>query len=363
MSSISPSALAPLNDGLTLFCESLGRLKTGQPVNVEEVIEQLKMAAESSRNLHDSVLSEMPEACWKDQAELDTILEEIQERAQARELEQRRARLLALAAELEGGRITHRRPARLNQMNQLRDQAIKELQSQAGLEGSAQTLPGPGADQWIAWACALKEPEDAELLQTLRNGFAGLDEFIANLEPEMWIAKTAPEPASQDQEELDALLAEELRKFEQEASVLGSSSSAASPLPPDYRAEFNVPVMVRTKDGFSFKADARNLSAGGMGLRNIKLPLAVSDELTLTFKLPGVGREFTVEAAVVWCRPDGIAGTKFIRLRASTINLISVICRSPRLPSGSSAKFPHRMNYAMSSKTGDWVPPLKGNGV
>ena len=317
MSSISPSAPALLNDDLTLFCESLGRLKAGQPVNVAEVIKQFERAAESARNLRLSVLSELPEASWANREELDAIFEEIRKRQEAKRIELERSRLLALATELEHGRIVHRRPARVNRLNQLRGQAIKELQSQAGLEGSSQTLPGPRADQWIEWACGLKEPEDIESILSIRNGFARLDKFIANLEPEMWIVKTAPEPSSQDQEELDALLAEELRKFEEEAGILGSSSSAASPLSPDYRAEFNVPVTVQTKDGFSFKAEARNLSAGGMSLRNIKLPLAVSDELTLTFKLPGMVREFTAEAAVVWCRPDGTAGTKFIRLRAS----------------------------------------------
>ena len=317
MSSISRSAPAPLNDDLTLFCESLGRLKAGQPVHIAEVIKQFERAAESARNLRLSILSELPGISWANREELDALLEEIRKRQEAN-----RTHLLALATELEHGRIVHRRPARVNRLNQLRGQAIKELQSQAGLEGSSQTLPGPEADQWIEWACGLKEPEDIESILSIRNGFARLDKFIANLEPEMWIVKTAPEPSSQDQEELDALLAEELRKFEQEARVFGSSSSAAPPLPPGYRAEFNVPVMVRTKSGFSFKAEARNLSADGMGLQNIKLPLAVSDELTLTFKLPGVVREFTAEAAVVWCRPDGTAGTKFIRLRASTINLI-----------------------------------------
>ena len=54
---------------------------------------------------------------------------------------------------------------------------------------SPPALPGPEADEWIDWACKLKEPEDAESLKDLRNGFARVDEFIANLEPEMWTVK------------------------------------------------------------------------------------------------------------------------------------------------------------------------------
>jgi len=38
----------------------------------------------------------------------------------------------------------------------------------------------------------LKEPEDAESLQTLRNGFAHLDDFVANLELSMWVAGRSP---------------------------------------------------------------------------------------------------------------------------------------------------------------------------
>src|SRR5271165_7056444 len=83
----------------------------------------------------------------------------------------------------------YRRTARVDQLNQLRDQAIKELRSMAGLEGAPTTLPGSEADEWIEWAVALKEPEDAESLQTLRSGFPHLDEFIANLEPDMWTSK------------------------------------------------------------------------------------------------------------------------------------------------------------------------------
>ena len=118
----------------------------------------------------------------------DALIEKIQKRVEARRLEQLRSRLVALAAELERGGILHRRALRVTELNQLRDQAIDELRCQARLEGTPQTLPGPEADEWIEWACGLKEPENAECLQTLRNGFAHLDDFVANLESEMWVA-------------------------------------------------------------------------------------------------------------------------------------------------------------------------------
>ena len=200
MSSLCASALAYLDDSLALLYESLGKLKAANSVDIARVIEQLKMAAESARIVRESVWSELPEASWESRQELDALLDEIQKILDARTLEQQRFRLLALATELERGNIVHRRAHRVSELNHLRDQAVEELRSQAGLEGAPQTLPGPEADQWIEWACGLQEPQDAESLQTLRNGFAHLDDFVANLEPNMWIAaaslplESVPEP-------------------------------------------------------------------------------------------------------------------------------------------------------------------------
>jgi hypothetical protein len=188
MVSLWPSTINSLNDSLAALHGSLGKIKAAKSVDISEVIEQLKSAAESSRNLRALVLSELPEASWQNREELDAIVEEISKRIEARNLEQRRFRLLSLATQLERGTIVHRRSVRQTQLQQLRDQATKELRSQAAL-AQPPALPGPEADEWIDWACKLKEPEDADALQSLRNGFARLDEFIANLEPDMWTIK------------------------------------------------------------------------------------------------------------------------------------------------------------------------------
>jgi hypothetical protein len=188
MISLWPSTINSLNDSLTALHGSLGKIKAAKSVDLSEVIEQLKTAAESSRNLRALVLAELPEASWQNREELDGIVEEISKRIEARNLEQKRLRLTNLATQLERGTIVHRRTVRQNQLQQLRDQAAKELRTQAALP-SPPSMPGPEADEWIDWACKLKEPEDVESLQTLRNGFARLDEFIANLEPEMWTVK------------------------------------------------------------------------------------------------------------------------------------------------------------------------------
>ncbi len=182
------AALASLDNSLALYRESLRKISVADSFDIAEVIEQFEMAAESARNLRALISSERPEASWQNRQELDAVIEEeIRKSLEARDLEQRRFRLLALATELERGSIARRRAQRVIQLNQLREQAVSELRSTAAGDGAPQILPGPEADEWITWACGLQEPEDAESLQTLREGFPHLDELVANLDPSMWV--------------------------------------------------------------------------------------------------------------------------------------------------------------------------------
>src|ERR1017187_2646622 len=137
MISLWPSTITSLNDTLTMLGESVDKLRAAKAVDVAEVIEELKMAAESARNLRALVLAEMPEASWQNRQELDVLLEKIEKRVEARAIEQLRSRLLGLAAELERGSIMHRRAVRVNQLNQLRDQAVNELQARSEEHTSA----------------------------------------------------------------------------------------------------------------------------------------------------------------------------------------------------------------------------------
>ena len=187
MSSFGPSVLAPLDDSLALLSESLQKVKAAQSVDLPSVIEQLKRAAESARKVRAIVSAELSDASWQSREELDALLRKIQKIAEARTLAKRRSRLLTLATELERGHIVHRRTQRVEELKRLRAQAINELRSQTASEGMPPSLPGPEEDRWVEWACGLREPQDAETLQALRNGFARLDDFIANLEPSMWV--------------------------------------------------------------------------------------------------------------------------------------------------------------------------------
>jgi protein TonB len=191
MSTMWPSAIASLDDSLAAIDASLEKLEAARPIELEQVIDRLKEAAESSRKLRTAILSQAPEADWQDRGELEALLE-------TQDALRRRAYLLALANELEYGTISHRRAARVAQLNQLREQAVDELRSLAGADKPL-PLAGPEAVRWIEWASNLKEPEDTAALQALRAGFPQLDEFVAALEPGMWVVPMTPEPEVQAQ--------------------------------------------------------------------------------------------------------------------------------------------------------------------
>ncbi len=190
MDAIWFSTIKSLDTSLAQLRANVAKMNAALPVDVSEILEQLKSADESAGTLRSLLHSELPSASWDNRQELELLIGEVQKQIEVREMEQRRSKLLALANELALGNITHRRAVRVKQLNELREDAIAELRAMASSgNGSVKSLPGPDSETWIAWACALKEPEDIDSLQTLRTEFAHLDEFVANLEPNMWVAK------------------------------------------------------------------------------------------------------------------------------------------------------------------------------
>jgi len=186
MSSLWHFTRESLDQSLSVLQDSLGNLKAAKPVDTDELIQKFEAAAEYARNLRSLVSAEMPDVSWQTRDELEALINNIEKN---RELKARRSRLTDLAAGLQRGSVVHRRAARVDQVNQLRDDAIKELRGLAEKEEVPPSLPGPEPDQWIEWASNLKEPEDSESLKTLRSSFAQLDAFVAHLEPEMWRAE------------------------------------------------------------------------------------------------------------------------------------------------------------------------------
>lgn len=276
MDSSSSSTLQSLDDSLAVLAEQIEKLTAAKSVDVGEVIAQLNLAAKSAQIVRELVSAELPQATWQTREELDALIQQIRKISEAKTQEQLRSRVLALATELECGSIVHRRAHRVDELNQLRTQAIHELRSQAALEEplSLQNLPGPKADSWIEWACALKEPQDAESLQILRNGFAHLDDFVANLEPSMWIAgkfpttETPAEPersadrAQDEQPRLETTGVEEQPRFPEELlnEVLVPAIESKTPAPKDDTPPQTEEELERTL------AQERALLASMMGL-------------------------------------------------------------------------------------------------
>jgi DNA-binding NtrC family response regulator len=102
----------------------------------------------------------------------------------------------------------------------------------------------------------------------------------------------------------------------------GAGPRVRPSLPADFRAELNVPLAVRSHDGCCFMANVRNVSTGGMGVRNFHTPSEGVGELALAFKLPDVEREIAVKGVVVWSRPDATAGIRFTDIDNATSQLL-----------------------------------------
>jgi hypothetical protein len=75
MSSTYTSALSSLDDSLAQAREGLSRLEAAEDVDIEEIINKFKAAAESSRKLRALVASRFPETSWENREELDALIE------------------------------------------------------------------------------------------------------------------------------------------------------------------------------------------------------------------------------------------------------------------------------------------------
>jgi len=74
MTSLWSCAVASLDDALALLLENVGKLEAAQSADVEEILEQLKMATDSARVVRELVSSQLPDASWQDRAQLDALI-------------------------------------------------------------------------------------------------------------------------------------------------------------------------------------------------------------------------------------------------------------------------------------------------
>jgi hypothetical protein len=177
--SVVTDTLQSLTEQAKLCRNSIDLLEAGQNVNRGEVIGALGRLLDASQNLRDAILSEDSTAAWKTREELETLVSRLNDAAA------NRRRYLDLAQVLGAGTVSHRRERTRQERLAQRDAAVAELMEISDLPTPPE-LPGPGAEEWLAWACSLEDGANEPDLIHLKNHFPRLDDFVRQLEIEWW---------------------------------------------------------------------------------------------------------------------------------------------------------------------------------
>lgn len=177
--SVVTHTLQSLSVEASQWRERIDQLEAGQPVDRAAAAAALTRLLDLSQNLRDAILSEDSSAEWSTRTELDALVARLDETAS------KRRKILELATRLTSGTVVHRRERTREERLRERDAAVSEL-----MERSAQPqtpeLPGPDVPQWIEWACNLDDTTGGLELAILARDFPRLDDFIRQLEIEMW---------------------------------------------------------------------------------------------------------------------------------------------------------------------------------
>lgn len=194
MSSPFSSALTRLDDSLQSIRNQLDQLGAALEVNSEQLNNLLADAWVHGEALRDLIRAERPDAKWVDRESLGQVVQDLE--IAIRRNQERRAKLLALATELEVGGVRHRFQARSTELNTLRMQAVEELRAEAARQEQEKELPGPGAGEWLHWVCNLQDDKDASALTDLRKDFPALEHFAGEMEEPYWVPGEAPQNES-----------------------------------------------------------------------------------------------------------------------------------------------------------------------
>jgi len=159
--------------------ERIDQLEAGQVVDRGAALASLMRLLDLSQNLRDAVLSEDSSAIWRSKDELHGLVARLDDAAVKRQ------KILDLAARLTAGTVTHRRERTREERLAERDAAVRELMEKSA-QSHAPELPGPMADKWLEWACSLDDTTAGEVLASLNREFPRLDDFVRQLEIEMW---------------------------------------------------------------------------------------------------------------------------------------------------------------------------------
>jgi hypothetical protein len=177
--SIVSDTLLCLTEQAKGWREKIDLLEAGQWLDREEAIASLGQLLDICQNLRDAILSEDSGATWKTKAELDSLVDRLDDVAA------RRTRYLDLAQLLVAGTVSHRRERTKQERLRQRDAAVAELMETSALP-SPPDLPGPAIPEWLNWACSLDDSTNDPDLAKLKVSLPRVDDFVRQLEIEMW---------------------------------------------------------------------------------------------------------------------------------------------------------------------------------
>jgi hypothetical protein len=185
MSSPIRSSLARLDESLQTLKSQLDCMQAGLEISDTHLGTALADATQSAAIVRDLILAEDPGAQWNDRPSLEIVIQDLEYAAIERLKQQRRARLLGLANELEAGTVHHRFESRSAVLNGMRMEAVGELRKNAALAEQEKDLPGPEASAWMFWACNLQEGSGA-VFDGLHRDFPALERFVSEMEERYW---------------------------------------------------------------------------------------------------------------------------------------------------------------------------------
>jgi hypothetical protein len=177
--SIVSDTLQSLGKEARAWRAKIDLLEAGQHTDRAEALAELGKLLDLSQNLRDAILSEDSGATWTTKSELDTLVSRLDEVAAKRQ------RYLDLAQRLQAGTMTHRRERTREERLRQRDAAVTELMEISG-QGTPPELPGPVVAEWLEWACSLDDSTNDPDVKALNTHFPRVDDFIRQLEIELW---------------------------------------------------------------------------------------------------------------------------------------------------------------------------------
>jgi len=177
--SVVADTLQSVTSQAKLLREKIDLLEAGHQVGRAETVADLGNLLDACQNLRDAVLSEDSAAAWETKEQLHALVDRLDDVAA------KRRRYLDLAQLLAAGTVSHRRERTRQERMAQRDAAVTELMEISALT-SPPDLPGPATEEWLNWACGLEDGADDDELQNLKTSFPRVDDFVRQLEIELW---------------------------------------------------------------------------------------------------------------------------------------------------------------------------------